>query len=368
MEEKFNYNDTQVLKGIAIIVVFLCHLFLRSEPAWAWFDYAWTIDDKPWITAFMKNGKVCVDIFVICTGFGLNESFNRQWRESKGYLLTSIKFVIKHLLKLMLGFWLIYIMFFSIGISIGKVEFQAVYGIGNEGIKAFIIDFLGLRDILYELFHTGTLNVTWWYMSAIIIYYMLFPVFKWIMKRMLFLPFLLCVFINVLAPYSTYRQMSTGVFFFLAAFCLGMLSSEMKLFDKIKGLKIKYSYKCIYSVLFAVSMYIFSYYDRFNGELLYACAIIILAITLVIDKDALLKKANKILEQFGKNSGNIFMFHTFFLNWLGANIYFLKNPILILIFFSFSMLLISTILEFIKERCRFYFLELKLIKMLHLEI
>ena len=127
-----------------------------------------------------------------------------------------------------------------------KFNIFTIYGEGKNGVLALLIDMLGLRDILFEWCHTGTINVTWWFMSAIIILYLIFPIIKSMMSKMRYLPLLLFLFINVSACYTTYRQMSTGVFFYLSAFALGMLCSELKIMDKLINLDLRYSKRQIF--------------------------------------------------------------------------------------------------------------------------
>lgn len=353
----FLLRDTQIQKGVAILILLLLHLFFRSEPAWVLFDYSWTIADKPWITSLLKNGKICVDIFVIYSGFGLNESYNRRLQEKQKKFGISTRFVSAHLVKLYTNFWVIFWIYLGAGIVLKKINLFAIYGEGINGIVALLIDMLGLRDILFEWCHTGTINVTWWFMSAIIIFYLIFPIIKRVMSKMLYLPFLLFLLINVSASYTTYRQMSTGVFFYLSAFALGMLCSELNIMNKLINLNLKYKDKLIYSIILFLVTYILGYYDRFNGELPHAISVILLVNVLFIEKQAILKKARGILEFLGKHSTNIFMFHTFILLYFEKQVYYFRNPLFIYINFIFIVILISILLELIKKYSGFYKLQ-----------
>lgn len=325
----FVLRDTQIQKGVAILILILLHLFFRGEAAWPFFDYSWTIENKPWITTLLKNGKICVDIFVIYSGYGLNESFNKKIQGKQKSIRISIKFVTAHLVKLYTNFWVIFWIYLSAGMIFEKFNIFTIYGEGKNGVLALLIDMLGLRDILFEWCHTGTINVTWWFMSAIIILYLIFPIIKSMMSKMRYLPLLLFLFINVSACYTTYRQMSTGVFFYLSAFALGMLCSELKIMDKLINLDLRYKDKLIYSLILFFVTYIWGFHDRFSGELPHAFSVILLVNVLVIERNAILKKASGVLVFLGKHSTNIFMFHTFILLYFEKQVYYFRNPFLI---------------------------------------
>lgn len=365
--EKFEKEDTLIIKGLAIVIMIAHHLFGRSQAAWAFFDYypSLMIDGKPLITALVSAGcgKVCVDIFVILSGFGLNESFRNKYGNTTK-LGVSAKYCAGKILKLLMGFWCVFLVFGGIFTLAGKIDPVGIYGTGSAGVKNFIIDFLGLRDLLFEVTGGGTLNATWWYMSAILVFYLLFPLFRLLVKsRYRVLAFLALLLINIDAPSAAYRQFSTGIFFYLSAFYLGMLCSEWNLFDKLKSLgKEHYHERLLCSIAAVILAHRFTYTDRYRGELVLAAALFVMYFALFIEPGAVLHKnwSRKILAVLGKHSGNIFMFHTFFLLKCQNFTYYLRNPLLILLHFILSMTLISMVFEFVKTKLGYYRLEKKL--------
>lgn len=132
----FVLRDTQIQKGVAILILILLHLFFRGEAAWPFFDYSWTIENKPWITTLLKNGKICVDIFVIYSGYGLNESFNKKIQGKQKSIRISIKFVTAHLVKLYTNFWVIFWICLSAGMIFEKFNIFTIYGEGKNGVLA----------------------------------------------------------------------------------------------------------------------------------------------------------------------------------------------------------------------------------------
>lgn len=360
---KFSIQDTEIQKGIALLILIALHLFYRSEPAWQLFDYTSIVDGKPWITTLLKNGKICVDIFVFLSGYGLNESFNKKTKTLKDGSFE-LRFVIAHLFKLYISFWFIFFAFLIIGQFIGKINMTDVYGSGFSGLMSLIIEMFGLRDILFEWLHTGTINVTWWYMSLIVICYILFPLIKRIMAKFTYLPLTAFLLLNAYAPYASYRQISTGAFFYLSAFALGMLCSEKGLMDKLINLRMKQSHKIIYSILLVGITYIFCYYDRYNGELPHAISIIILVNVLFIEKNALLANIKQLPAFIGTHSANIFMFHTFILFWFESKVYQFGNPFIIWFSFLIVLLLISILIEYVKKKIKLYDFQQMIMKLI----
>lgn len=243
----------------------------------------------------------------------------------------------------------------------GKINITKVYGTGVHGLLAGVIDFLGMRDSLYDWLTTGTINATWWFMSAIILFYVAFPVLRRIVTgKFKMIPLLAFLMINLYAPYATYRQFKTGIFFYLTAFYFGMLCSELNIFDWVKNLGKKYYWERVIGAVFAVVfMHRFTYLDRYRGEPLLAVALLALFFVLFIEPDAVLNRGviRKLLTTLGKHSGNIFMFHTFFLLKLPEFTYFFKNPLLVMLSFTISMTLFSMILEYLKKIFGYYKLE-----------
>ena len=70
--DKFSKQDTAVVKGIAALMLVCHHFFMGILPApidWA--------NNELWTIAATLS-KVCVAIFVILSGYGINESY-KKW-------------------------------------------------------------------------------------------------------------------------------------------------------------------------------------------------------------------------------------------------------------------------------------------------
>lgn len=364
----FSKDDTLFVKGVATIILLATHLFNRSEAAWVLFDYnpAWMIDGRPLITTLFTGscGKVCVDLFVILSGYGLN--LGLKARENRNNMIeNSVRYTVVRIVKLMVNFWFVYLVFVPIFAALGKINITGVYGTGMKGVFAALIDFLGLQDILYEILRTGTVNVTWWYMSTVLILYALFPVLRICVRgkdRWYWLAALLLI--NLYAPFAAYRQMKTGLFFYIPAFYLGMLLSEDGLLDAFKRWTQKQQLlKLPLLLALLVATFFITRNDRYRGELLYSLAWLAVCIALFTGRFGIL--ANKYcrtpFELIGKYSANIFFVHTFFLFGFPKFAYLPRNPILTLVWFVAWMTLVSWLVEQVKKMIRLKYLEAYLV-------
>ena len=348
-KSRFSIDVTNTIKGVAILVLLAYHLFVRSD--YSLYNYNFTVGGKPFLNFLMQNGKVCVTIFVFLSGYGLNISYNKKAPKEptiKENILFNFKFSTKHILKLISNLIVIYFIFLLIGLLLGKTTLPGIYG---ENIsKGVIIDMLGLQ----YLFNSPTLNVTWWYMSAIICYYALFPLLKVLMRKAPLLPMLIGLSINILALYYTWYQLTVGILFYIFAFVCGMFFSEYKIFEK----ETLFDKKTIfYEIILFVITYFLRAKQRYVGDFAHAISVICLVYSIY----PYMGKLNKVLNLLGRHSANIFMLHTFFmLIYFQEFIYGFKNTFIIYIVLIIISLICSIIIEFIKRLCRYDKLQRKL--------
>lgn len=319
---KFTKDYTLNAKGIAIIMMCVHHLFSNN--------------------AFLTlPTKVCVAIFTILSGYGINESYKKK-RDSSG------RFVWTHIKRLMINYWYVFIPMtllsvFCYVIPKGPI---LVYGTGIKGCLNFLLDFFGVRAFLY----TPSLNNTWWYMEAILFCYILFPLIKkGVEKRPLFL-FTILIIPNILAIWNERMLITTDrELFYILPFALGIFCSEKKMFDKLVELSIDNKYKYItVAILVLVLTVLFAIKVKLIGNILYAISVISISIWGATN----LKTINKVLVLLGKHSMNIFLSHSFFYIYLipGRKLMNIcKIPIVKLIVLIIVSLLFSIFIENIKN-------------------
>ena len=160
-----SFDNSQVLKGGAIILMLIHHLFFSESSRLMYDDLI--IQGYGFVNQIGIFCKLCVAIFVFVSGYGLAVKYG-EGLDLKRFYLSRFK-------KLYFNYWLIWLIFVPIGVFVFHRTFEDVYG-GQIVIKAGL-DFLGLLNL------TGYLgyNPTWWFYSCIIVLYLAFP---WLNKQL----------------------------------------------------------------------------------------------------------------------------------------------------------------------------------------
>lgn len=165
---KFSIRQTQILKGIAIGLL-LVHHGLDPIPKENMGVWAGIVENS------ISLSKLCVAIFAVLSGYGMYLSFHGKQRAETG--MSVWRFVFSHILKLYAVFWMTALL--SIGIvTVIKGNFGEIY----EGYPLYyaLLDVMGLS---YLTVSPKFVN-SWWYVTATLIYYCLFPLLFPMVQRL----------------------------------------------------------------------------------------------------------------------------------------------------------------------------------------
>ena len=349
----FDKRQTNIAKGVAVLLLLWHHLFYNDPKNYGKFISILKIDNVPIECVIAGSCKVCVAIFLLLSGYGLYRSYQNFCNETIGNNRIAVKkdfkFVWNHWIKMMSGYWFIYIIFVPMGMFFGR-SFLTYYGLNPI---YYLTEFLGLTYLFFE--YNAIFNATWWFMSVIIVLYIIFPLLHklltWQSEITLSLS-ILFMFVNI--PFLH------DINYWFAPFVFGMYISKHNLFSKILTLCDTLLKRISLSILLiVVSLYIritflknAVYFDAF-----FAFAIILFSYMVLSN----IPKLSKSFEILGKHSANIFMFHTFIYSYyFQPIIYFSRYSLLIYIFMVLVCLFISLGLEYLKKITRYNKLFLKL--------
>lgn len=269
-------------------------------------------------------------IFVFLSGYGLSVKYIENCSAKAFYL--------KRFAKLLANYWLIWLLFVPLGFIFGALSLESIYG--NHAIIKLVFDFLGVANC----FGYYGINPTWWFMSCIILLYLIFPLIakarKYIWLWLVIalgagcLPFSLYV-LNPIKPY-------------LFAFVVGIICASSEKTQSILGSAwMKYIAPVAFVALFAIRNMI-PY-----GQLLDGVIAVFLAVTY---KEFIsnMKGLVRSLEFIGKHSMNIFLFHTFiYYIYFPDLIYWSRNPIMIYMTLLAACLCVSVMIEWLKRTTGF---------------
>lgn len=340
-------KDTNVLKGIAICAMLWHHLFLGHS------EYG-TITQT-----IAQTCNICVSIFLFVSGYGLTIQFSKINTNSfKNKFIDTIKFLCKRYTKFYLNYWIIFCITVPLGIFLFNRPFETVYGIDAEMPGFAVLDFLGLMG-------KQSYNITWWFNRLILYFYFFFPLLylgmRYIISGLAIL-ILLYVWPSQILYHFEELDIAFPLYFYIFAlgiFCARHKGSLNKLLNKLNS-------KAIFGLTFGgliATLFVWKTELHPSTQITtWDCLATLFLSYFVISIRQLIHKDFKLLTFLGKHSMNMYLTHTFIFAYFFKDfIYWFSNPVLIFLVLLGCSLLLSMVVEFIKEKAQFYKLQDKII-------
>ena len=329
-----NKSQTNICKGVAVILLLIHHLFINIDDV-TQYGVSCVFINSDMLLYIAQICKVCVSIFVFLTGYGCMRAVQIQGEDS---LYWSVTF--KRYLRLMFGFWFIFLPALCLKIFVGGIN---IYGddLYTKCVN-MLFDSLGLAHV----FNTPTLNATWWYMSYALLLVLVTPFFIWLSKRAR----LMVIPITIIVPRFLLDLNEIGNAHFLPryllALVLGIICAQYCVFERIVKKFVVADF--VLAILFCVILGIFrqkvGYYEII--EALLAMLICYLSVKLI----PLHKRSSSLFAFLGEHSMNIFLIHTFiYYYYCPRFIYSFKYAGLILLVLLTTSLMLSVFIEFLKR-------------------
>ncbi len=365
----FDKNDTLCLKGVAIILLMCIHCF-GSESRFAGYEFNFGPFPRDLFIDLAYYCKICVSIFAFISGYGLYLSA----KKNANSITETNKWYISRLIKTLSGFWFIYPLSYLFGNPIKRYFGKGIV----RGCVYMILDFFGVS----HFFGTSTLNATWWYMSAAVVFILLIPFLVRGTEKIGWFSVFVAVVVIPRVLFNGKFFGAMGIYTFILPVYFGALFAEYKVFEKIDRFKLVQN-KVINEILLLVcgaliillSICIWIWVPcNVLWEYHYGVAplfIIIFCNRFIFKKRGLISKGVRAVFAFlGKHSMNIFLFHTCIRVRLFKDfIYSLKYPILTILALLLLSLGVSVIVELVKKLVRYdkgiSFVEKKLVSLVH---
>lgn len=317
-------QDTSVLKGVALLFLLVHHLFYKQNGL---FDDISIGEHRFVVNEIGIWCKVCVAIFVFLSGYGLMAGTIKN--QGVG---SVCRFYWHRLVKLLMNYWLIWLLFVPWGVLVFGRTFQDAYG--EHVALQFTLDFFGVLNF----FGLYGYNATWWFYSCIIGLYLIFPFLYKLMEKY---PLMVAPVIAVIYCFP-FPYMSC-VKIYVSSFALGMAFCKWKDTGEV------------FSILFSFGLFVLLACERFFLSNYYVFdAFLALSIVLCYKSIRMPKVVSDVLSFLGKHSMNIFLFHSFiYYYWFKEYIYYYRNPFFIFILLLGTSVVISIFIEFLKKCIRF---------------
>lgn len=355
MEKIFSKRDTNIVKGVAIIIMLLHHCFLSADR----FD-KYSISFFPFneetIILMAKSGKCCVGIFTFLSAYGLTRSYIKQRKEC-GTLSESKmaeKFVLRRCINLLSGFLVVYVIAFVGSCFFTNLTPLKIYCEEQKDAFTFLyhmfLDMLGISRLL----NTPALINTWWYMGLALTVIFIFPVMMKLYGHFgrILIPAYFCLFCALQLDKGNYSR-------WMVLVPIGIWFADHNILEKCKAWK--NSKKSRFSVmvkfivisaimLLSATVFAWNYNTKNYSTILLDVLLTLCTVLWVYLFLADLPFISRILEFLGIHSMNIFLIHSFLRGrWLQAHIYSFRHFVLIVLVLLVESTLISIGIELLKK-------------------
>lgn len=344
----FDKRQTNLIKGIAILFMVLHHTvgLYYNQVDLQWYGQN-TGNGLMLLLLFLSTaGKVCVQLLTILSGFGLAKSYSKYLKEHNGFIFD-FKFILSHLIQFYSVYWPMFVLNTIIRCST-IITFGEYFGANKKGVLNFFISFFGLSNLF------GTKGFGNWFVSAIIILYILFPFLYRLVDKLSIVPIIISIVPWILRPYVNSVGISTdSVLFCLLAFTTGIIFAQKDVLDKVVSLN-KMKYK-----LLSIAIVIFTFFLRlaFSVYADYFFALSLIAFGSIVVSN--IKYISSFFGLFGKNSANIWLSHgmiiavfSYYISFPNSMMRVIQLSIKYVIVLSVS-LLFSLVLEYIKKKAKY---------------
>lgn len=362
VNNRFSLTDTNIVKGVAIILLLFHHCFLQSSVDMVGGNVDFFPISQELGIIICHSFKLCVGIFVFLSGYGMLCSVKKLEFNIKNIA----KWVGTRLAKMMSGFYFVYLVVFIVTMLIDKYPITRYYAntTALKGTLAMIVDFFGLA----KLFGSRTLIGTWWYISAAIVFVIICPFLYRLAKKVKYVTLiaLAVVIPRLIVGFPGGKSWVS----FLVALLLGMMFADYDLFNKFGKLKFCKNQKLsdgILFIVFAVLLaavvwvdYLVPWNICWEWDFAIAPVIVILFAKKFI---APIKGVRNVLLFLGNHSMNIYLIHTFFRYvYLTDFIYSFKYTVLIFLVLMVISLTSSVAVEGLKKVTKYNLLTEKTVK------
>lgn len=301
-------QDTAVLKGIAIMAMLMHHLW-GCPPA--------GVEPYTGVLGFLGSvGKVCVAMFLFCSGYGLSAGYSRLIEDCRlntedwmNEVKETLKFLAKRFVKFYAGYWPIFLIFVPI----------SIFGFGRTLIDAYGTDSNMYQCLMYDVLGIGgfqSYNITWWFNALIIGLYLLFPAIYLLSRKS---PWLLLVLSLLMVRLGGrgWGGMLPVFMLYQMPFVLGILWKKWEgVGEVLVGKEWLWAIGCVAALTIATICREQELIPHWSGARMDGLITVAMAGIVIVCRK--LGNINTAFAYCGKHSMNIYLMHTFFMGcWFG---------------------------------------------------
>ena len=334
---KFDIKQTNVVKGLAVLLLLWHHLFLNNLSLCT---PLLTVHGIAVAKILADCSKCCVALFVFLSGYGLFKSYSsfiKRCPEKRPAVLLDFIFIKNRVLKLLKNYWFVFFIFVPLSLLFGRY-FYKIYG---SNPLHYIADVSGISYLLYG--DKYTMNPTWWYIGMILVYYIVYP---FICRLYMRFPktVLIISILSIFIP-NVYRNLNI----YFPTMMFGTLFADKKVFECADSLNLPIQLKTIiaaFVLILLLPVRVLLNQRNMVYSMKFDIVFILPIVFICYFAFSRIKILNAVLEELGKKSGLIFLFHTFIFSFFFKDLlYSLKYPLLIFIVLTSVCYVIASLLE-----------------------
>lgn len=333
-------QDSAALKGIAVLMLVFHHCY-RTAEKFERYEVVFRGFSAEQVITIARFGKICVAIFAFVSGYGLMYGYFSKVREKCPHSI--FRYSTSHLLSTASGFWFTAVVFYLF-YFLRDGSFQKWGETIADRILAVTLDIFGVARLL----GTKSLNGSWWYMSAAIVFILLQPFLAACIEHyggticLAFL-FLLPRMLQIGFPGTTSGRS------FLMIFAVGMICCKYDFFTRFHEWSPKFPKFCLILAVLVLTVFLYYQIDlKVLWEFKYAWTPFIVVV-FCVEYLFRIRPLMVLLRYLGKHSMNIWLVHTFVRDWCGPYVFAVREFWLIPLVILAVSLLISYILNFFKK-------------------
>lgn len=322
-------DETQIIKGLAILMMLWLHLFANIDAANSCYNFLY-VSDVP-LSNFLSRACNPVDLYLLLGGYGLYCVYLKG-KDNRRFT---------RIFKLYIHYWIILL-----------ITIPIIYLFSTQGIEIG-----SLTSIVKNL---TAFRVSWdapcWFLFPYSIISLSYPLLFHCLEKFKIFKILLCVLLLSLIQGNLYSNCSSFIrshsiiyvinntIGYLLPFFIGAAMKKSRLIERLRN---KYKITCKSSILFLVlfvSLIILKCVIRTRWYNIYEFAFVLLFLFMYLPRFI-----DKFLWYMGKHSMNIWMIHFMVYFYFEEFVYSFKFPILIWLCLTGVSLIISYIVDFIAK-------------------
>lgn len=340
---EFTKKDTNIIKGAAICLMLLHHLFAFPERVQAGTFISLVSHGSTNLAVLIGAfGRICVPMFTFLSGYGI-------YRSSLSGKETPTALSARHIFSLYKTYWMVFT------VCLPAIVLKNIY-MRTDLIYELIYGFLGLST---------TFNAEWWFFLPFIIMLVLFPSIKRFIEREragLYTDLFLVVVLNtvfmyivpemikwdILSPFAStvFYGRLREVMIIMPAFLVGCIFAR---YDILSTLKTRIGGKplwCVAALIGMVAVYFVrsvnnKYYDFVNAAVFIVCITVLLPLKPV-------QAVGRVFEALGKESAVMWLTHTFLcIYWCQRLVYAPKYAVLVFIWLVALSYVLAKLIRFV---------------------